>query len=257
MCDLVVLNMWNDVRCGMVCCAGCGILSCSLWDVECIMHCHCISHHITLRPPHFTLHHSTSSQLALFQTTPHSTSHHSSPPRTFHITPAPLVAAHYSTLQYHISNRTTSATLWITPLTSRIGPHFTLLTYHITPHSMYSTPQQFPITPYIGHIIYASLYHISHHILHNIAPHFTCSPSSVIPPHLTVITPNAMFHITFHITDQYTTTYHIWHNTTTTTRYCAVSSPHSTSIHIAQRSTFRATAHAPIHITRQLSITPF
>ena len=179
---------------------------------------------------------------------------------TFHVTTF-LTTSHIS---YHTStssrstlfhfaipsNRTTSATLCITPLTSRIGPHFTLLTYHITPHSMYSTPQQFPITPYIGHIIYASLYHISHHILHNIAPHFTCSPSCVIPPHLTVITPNAMFHITFHITDQYTTTYHIWHNTTTTTRYCAVSSPHSTSIHIAQRSTFRATTHAPIHITR-------
>ena len=226
--------MWDVVWCAVPDVVRCEILSCGLWDVECIMHCHCISHHITLRPPHFTLHHSTSSQLALFQTTPHSTSHHSSPPRTFHITPAPLVAAHYSTLQYHISNRTTSATLCITPLTSRIGPHFTLLTYHITPHSMYSTPQQFPITPYIGHIIYASLYHISHHILHNIAPLFTCSPSCVIPPHLTVITPNAMFHITFHITDQYTTT---------TTRYCAVSSPHYLNPH-------RTTFHIPCHSTR-------
>ena len=145
--------------------------------MESITHCHSISHLITSHYGHHILHciSSTSSQLALFQTTPHSTSHHSSPPRTFHIAPAPLTV-HYSTLKYHISNRTTSATLCITPLTSRIGPHFTLLVYHKTPHSMYSTPHQFQITPYIGRI-YASHSATSHTIfyttLHRIshAPH--------------------------------------------------------------------------------------
>ena len=117
--------------------------------------------------PHHIIPHQTPS-LTLFQTTPHSTSdHHFSPYHTFHITPAPL-AAHYSTLQYHISNRTISATLCITPLTSRIAPHFTLLMYHITPHSMYSTPHQFQITPYIGHIYRTTT---------SRTPHFTCSTS--------------------------------------------------------------------------------
>ena len=143
MCDLVVLNMWSDVRCGMVCCAGnvvrCEILlSGSRWDVECITHCHCISHLIASHYGHHILYciisHQTPS-LALFQTTPHSTSHHhSSPSHTFHIAPAPL-AEHYSTLQYHISNHTISATLCITPLASRIAPHYTLQTYHIRLHA--------------------------------------------------------------------------------------------------------------------------
>ena len=182
---------------------------------------------------------------------------------TFHVTPfvttshisyhtAPLVAAHHYTLQYHISNRTTSATLCITPLTSRIGPHFILLTYHITPHSMYSTPHQFPITPYIGHIIYASHYRISHHILHNIAPHFTCSPSCSIPPHLTVITPNSTSHchVSHNIPHHRSVHHHlhISHNTTSTNRYRAVSQPtlylfpHGTTFHIPCDST-RTNSH--------------
>ena len=115
--------------------------------------CHCISHLITSHYGHHILYciipHQTPS-LALFQTTPHSTSHHhSSPSHTFHIAPAPL-AEHYSTLQYHISNHTISATLCITPLASRTEPHYMLQTYHIRPHSMYSTPHQFQITPSIG-----------------------------------------------------------------------------------------------------------
>ena len=149
--------------------------------------------------------------------------------------------------------------------TSRIAPHFTL-TYHITSHSMHSTPQ-FQITPYIGHIIYASHHHISHHILHNIASHFTCSPSCTIPPHLTVITPNSTshYHVSHNIPHHgsvhhhflHPTTYHISHNTTSTTRYRAVSQPtlylvpHRTTFHIPCHSThtnphYTTTFHNPI-----------
>ena len=72
--------------------------------------------------------------------------------------------------------------------------------------------------------------------------------------------PTTMFHITFHITHQYTTTTKSHHLSRTTPpplpRIAPCYSPRSTSFHIAQRSTFRATAHVPIHGTPQLSITP-
>ena len=134
--------------------------------MECITHCHCISHLITSHYGHHILHciipHRVKRHLWHYSK-PHHIPRHIIPQssHTFHIAPAPL-AAHYSTLQYHSSNRTISATLCITPLTSRIAPHYTLQTYHITPHSMYSTTHQFQITPYIGHTAPPHL-----------APHFT------------------------------------------------------------------------------------
>ena len=80
MCDLVAswnYEMWD--WCGMVrvLCRKCGlmwnIVELWWWNVECIIHCHCISHLITSLPPHFTdiasfhiKHHLSS--LTLFQT---------------------------------------------------------------------------------------------------------------------------------------------------------------------------------------------
>ena len=101
-----------------------------------------------------------------------------------------------------------------------------------------------------------------HHILNNVAPHLASFHHIWLWPH-PIPHPTTMFHITFHITDQYTTTFYIPPLTTSRITSpplpCIASchSPHSTSFHIAQRSTFRATAHTPIHITPQLSITPF
>ena len=151
-------------------------------------------HHIL----HCIISHQTPS-LALFQT-PHSTSHHFLPYHALNIAPAPL-AAHYSTLQYHISNRTMSATLCITPLTSRIAPHYTLLTCHIMGHIMHHATDISHCTPFhvtdvpqmysrphsdhtiLPHLCIASHCHISHHTtLHSISH----------APHLTVIT---QFHI--------------------------------------------------------------
>ena len=144
-------------------------------------------------PLHLASHHIiATTSLALFQTTPHSTSHHLT-----HFISHQHLSRHtiplYNTIfekSHHIGHIMHRRSI----LTARIAPHFILLTYHITLHSMYSTPHQFQITPYIGHIIYASHHHISHHILHNIAPHFTCSPSCIIPPHLTDHTPNSTSH---------------------------------------------------------------
>ena len=106
------------------------------------------------------------------------------------------------------------------------------------------------------------------HVLHN----------CIVPSHQTVVTPSSTSH--YHVSHNFPhhtsvhhhflhpTTYHISHNTTSTTRYRTVSRPtlyliphrttfhipchstHSTSFHIAQRSTFRATAHTPIHCNR-------
>ena len=112
--------------------------------MECITHCHCISHLITSHYGHHILHciipHRVKRHLWHYSK-PHHIPRHIIPQssHTFHIAPAPL-AAHYSTLQYHISNRTISATLCITPLTSRIAPHFTLQTYHnATVHVLHAT----------------------------------------------------------------------------------------------------------------------
>ena len=126
-----VPEMWFDVTY----CEVCG----EMWNVT---HCHCIIPH---QRPFLT-----------FQTAPHSTSHHHSSP--YHTS----IAAHYSTLQYHISNRTISASLCI----SRCTPF--QITFHITPHSMYS--MLFQITPYIGHIMPCTFYTPLHRISHA-APH--------------------------------------------------------------------------------------
>ena len=127
--------------------------------------------------------------------------------------------------------------------------------YQITPHSMYFTPHFRS-----RHILATSC--ASHHISHHIAFYTTLH---CIPPHLTVITPDSTSHYhvshniphhTVHYPILHPTTCHISHNTTSTTTHRAVSQP-TLSFYIAQGSTFHATAHAPIHITPQLSITPF
>ena len=220
---------------------------------------HLAPHHITLRPPHFTLHHSISGIIpnhTTFHVTTFLTISHQ-----FHIAPA-----HYSTLQYHISNRTISATLCTTPLTSRIAPHFTLQTCRI------------PCTP--RHISFRSHHILATSFMHRTTTsrHFTqhCTAFHMLPILHHSANSISHYHVSHNIPHHRSvhTTFYISHNTTSTTRYRAVSqptlyliphrttfhipchSPHSTSFHIAQRSTFRATAHTPIHIT-QLSITPF
>jgi len=132
--------------------------------VECITHCHCISHLTTSLPPHFISRHSTSNPISdIFQTTPHSMSHHhSSPYHTFRIT-APL-AAHYSTLQYHISK------------SHHIALH---PTFHITdvPHNA------------TFHVLHATEYILATFISiappHRITPHFYTTLHSISHvPHL-------------------------------------------------------------------------
>ena len=104
---------------------------------------------------------------------------------------------------------------------------------------------------------------ITPHFTQDIAPHFTCSTSCIIPPHLTVITPihpTTMFRVTFHITHQYTTTFHIspttaYHilHTTPTTTYRAVSQPtlpRSTShnvLHSMPQHTYQSILHHNFH----------
>ena len=197
----------NVVRCGMVCCAG-NVIWCENWAVvvRCGMY---ITSHL-IASFHHILHcinpHQTSS-LTLFQTTPHSTSDHSSPYHTFHITPTPLF--HFAILYFklhcisHIVQHTTSH---CTPF------H---VTYHKRPHSMYS------MAYFRSHHILAILciapphltshhifktqrcteFHMPLHILHN----------CIIPPHLTVITPNSTshYHVLRNIPHQFTTTFYI------------------------------------------------
>ena len=129
---------------------------------------HLALHHII--PPHFT--HSTTFYIAScstsntdhlwrwFQTIPHSTSpHHSSPYHTFHIIPAPLVAARYSTLRCHIKK-----------LHHWYRPHYAschisccipfYIAFHVTDTTLACTPH---------HISDHTLYwpHASLHILDN------------------------------------------------------------------------------------------
>ena len=128
----------------------------------------------SLRPPHFTLYHSTSNAISGIIPN-HHIPRHTIPHHIRFISHQHL--SQRSSPLYHISNRTMSATLCITPLTSCIAPHFTLLTCHImghilcTPRHIQITPYCIQITPYC-HIIYH--YHISHYTtLHSIshAPH--------------------------------------------------------------------------------------
>ena len=125
--------------------------------MECITHCHCMSHLTTSLPPHFISRHSTSNAISdIFQTTPHSMSHHhSSPYHTFRIT-------------QHLSQHTIPLcnTIFQNRTISHCTRHFTLLTYHITPHSMYSTPQNI----YWPHLS-ASHHHIASH--HTFTQHCT------------------------------------------------------------------------------------
>ena len=172
-------NMWNDVRCGMVCCAGnvpvwCEILlRCGIYN-PLLLH---LAHHSTI----FTLHHSTSNTISdiipnhpRHTIIPHGITHfishqhlsqHTIPlcnTILFHITPAPL-AAHYSTLQYHISNRTVSATLCITQHLA-LHPISHQVTFHITPHSMF--PPHFISHHILDTLCVAPPHLASHHILH-------------------------------------------------------------------------------------------
>ena len=243
----------NVVRCEI-------LLSYSGRDVECITHC--ISHLVTSRPPHFTLHYSTSNA-AISGIIPNHT--------TFHVTPFLTIS--------HISYRTSTssplcipylkshilATLCITSLTSRTAPHF-----HITdvPHNATSVsdhtiywPHHLCITPP------ATSRTTDIFFFNDIAPHFTCSPSCI-----SSTTPNSTphYHVSHNIPHHrsghhhflHPTTYHISHNTISITRYRAVSAhtlPCSIShaFHIPCHSThtsphYTTTFHNPILVWNRL-----
>ena len=179
------MPLWFDVK---YCWAGgdwCGMWPCS------------ISHLITSLPPHFTLHHSTSNTISDI------IPNHS----TFHV--GPFLNISYRSDQ-HLLQRTIplhNTIFQIAPSRSHASHHS-----HCTPESQYwcTTQRHIPCTPrhisFGSHHILATSFmhrtgHISyHHILHNIAPHLIVN----LIPH-----PTTMFHITFHITHQHTTTVYI------------------------------------------------
>ena len=122
---------------------------------------HLAPRHTTLRPPHFTLHHSTSKRhlWQLFQTTPHSTSHHSS-------------------ASSHISYRTSSSrgTLFHFAIPYFKSHHIGHIMHHTTDISL-CTPFHITCVPHntTFHELHAT---ISDHTIY--WPHHLC----IAPPHL-------------------------------------------------------------------------
>ena len=204
--------------------------------MECITRCHCISHLITL-PPHFTLHHSTSSN-----TISDIPSH-----TTFQVTPSSVLTI--SHISYHNTSRSTLFHFAI-PYRLQISPYrphrlalhpiFTFLTDHITPRSMYSTPhfRSRDILATFMHRTTISSHHISHKTLHRIshAPqlasfHHSRSDREHIHRQFRIQL-LTMFRIKFHIT-LYTTFY-----------------PPPLTSHLAQHRVSRpVTAHTRPHST--------
>ena len=153
MCELVAswnyMWKWCDVV-WYVCCAGIvllwNIVELWWWDVECITHCHCISHLIT-----------TTFYIASFHIK-HHLWHYSKPHPIPRHTIIPHHIAHFISHQ-HLSQHTSNSI-------SRIAPHFSHSMCHITPRFMYSRDTMHRTTT------------VSHHttsVLHNIASHFTYS----------------------------------------------------------------------------------
>ena len=214
---------------------------------------------------HLVTHDSTTFYIAFHTDQTRSLTYH-----TFHTTPAPL-AAHYCSSQYHISNRTVSATLCITP-------HLTLHPIsHYVPHNA---------TFHVHHTTFQIIYrpHYASHHVSRTTPCFSTqhcrigtwrSTSCIIasfrhvgPWWRPIPHPTAMFHITFHITHQYTTTFYIIPLITSRITppplplsYCAGSQPthclipHHTTFHIPCHSThthtnpyYTTTFHNPIPV---------
>ena len=200
---------------------------------------HLAPHHITLRPPHFTLHHSTSN--AISGIIPNHT--------TFHVTSFLTIS--------HISYRTSTSrgTLFHFAIPYFKSHHIGHIMHHTTDIS-HCTPFHITDVPHNAtfHVLYATsvkdhTIYWPHHLC--ITPHFTqhCTAFHIIPPHLTVITPNSTSH--YHVSHSiphhgsvhhhflHPTTCHISHNTTSTTRYRAVSQIthhhflHPTTCHIS------------------------
>ena len=185
-CDLVVLKY---VKCGMMWDVWCAVpemwfdveycwavvVRCGMYNAALLLH---LAPHHTI-PPYFTLHHSTSNTNIIPKHT------------TLHVTPSFLTISLISYYKHqHLSQHTIplfNTILQITPLisatlmhhaTSRIASRFTFyITFHITPHFR---------SHYIGHTSRPHPPHLTQfsctafRILHN----------CIIPPHLTVITPN-------------------------------------------------------------------
>ena len=210
MCDLVVLNMWDVVWCAVP-----EVVRCGMYNA---LPLHLAPHRIITTTFHSASFHTVSDIPS------HTTFHWRHAVISHHIKPVPLTPD-YSTLQYHTSNRTILATSHLA-----LHPIFTLLTYHTTPHFMYSTPHLCIEPPHLAHHTrFYKLHRISHapHILHSL--HHIWSWSHPVPH------PTTMFHITFHIAHQYTTTstsHHLSHmaqNHHVSRRVTAHTLPHSTS----------------------------
>ena len=176
--------------------------------MECITHCHCISHLITSF--HHILHCIIPHQrpFLTFQTAPHP---HSSP---YHTSTSRSTLFHFA-LPYFKSHRIGHI---MHHTTSRIAPYFTssCVPHNTTLHVLHAT---FHIPPYIGHIMHrpttsritphfthCTAFHMPLHILH----------SCIIPPHLTVITPSytSHYHISHNISHHISVHHHILHPTT-------------------------------------------
>ena len=235
-----VPEMWFDVTCYWVVVVICGRYNHIAIASRTSSHYH----------HSFTLHHSTSNTIS--DIIPNHTTFHVTPYRTstsrstlFHFA-IPYFKSHHIV---HIMHHTTDIS------------HCTL--FHITdvPHNATSVSD---------HIIYWP-----HHLC--APPHFTqhCTAFHMLHilhqfhiwlwSHL-ILHRTTMFHIAFHITRQYTTTFYIPPLVTSRitpsplTRIAPCHSPHTTS----SRSTSRNVPHSmpqhtltPTHITPPLSITPF
>ena len=178
------------VRCGLMWNSG----ELRWWDVECITHCHCISHII----PHQTL--------TVSDSKPHHIPRHTIIPH--HITDF-ITHQHlsqhtgYSTIPYFKAHHWYRPQLCTTPhLALHPISHYVL--HNATLHVLHAT---FQITPYIGQIMHRTTTsrNTPHFTQHSTASCITASFHHIWPWSHPIPHPTTMFHIKFHITHQYTT----------------------------------------------------
>ena len=195
-------------------------------------------------PLHLASHHIiATTSLALFQTTPHSTSHHLT-----HFISHQHISRHtiplYNTIFEkshhigHIMHRRTTDGSHCTPVHIADVPH------NATVHVLHATSVS-------DHTIYWP-----HHLCiapSHLAPHFTYSPSCIIPPHRTVITPNSTshYHVSHNIPHHRSVHHHFYIPPLSTSRITPPPLPgiapcRPTLYLVPHRTTF----HIPCHSTR-------
>ena len=163
--------MWYGVLCGK-----CGSMwnIVELWwcDVECITHCHCISHLTTL-PPHFTSHRQFYIKHHLWHSKPHHIPRHTIIPHHIthfvshqHLSHTAIPLRNTIFKSHHIGHI-------MHHTTSRIAPHLTLVMYNIMPHSMYSMLHSDHTKYWPHHLCIAPPHNTTFYTLHRIpqAPH--------------------------------------------------------------------------------------